>query len=113
MVGHRYPAHRCHGDCARNAVDRLTLGDCGAIAAAKQADLLLVDGNPGEPAAQVTEAPNHRLVVKAGQIVHDRENGHRDHGQFGQLSPPAARVFNFPARTDLRPLHRRGEQTRT
>ena len=62
MVGHRYPAHRCHGDCARNAVDRLTLGDCGAIAAAKQADLLLVDGNPGEPAAQVTEA--QRLALE-------------------------------------------------
>ena len=62
----------------RNAADLLSLDDCGAIAAGKQADLLLVDGNPGERVTQVTEVANHRLLMKAGQIVHDHQNSHRD-----------------------------------
>ena len=58
----------------RNAADLLSLDDQGVIAVGKTADLLVVDGDPTTQIAQVAEAANHRLVMKAGVIARDREN---------------------------------------
>ncbi len=52
-----------------NGADLMGLDDIGRIEAGKQADLLLVEGDPTKDIRMVAERTNHRAVYKAGVAI--------------------------------------------
>ncbi len=54
----------------RNAADLVGFTDRGRIAEGCWADLLVVQGNPAEDIAAISDRASHRLVLKAGIDVH-------------------------------------------
>lgn len=57
------------------AADLLNLPDRGLLAAGRIADMLIVRGDPTTHIEQAADRRNHRLVIKAGQVVAGPESG--------------------------------------
>jgi imidazolonepropionase-like amidohydrolase len=57
------------------AAELLNLPDRGVLAAGRIADMLIVRGNPTTHIEQAADRRNHRLVIKAGQVVAGPESG--------------------------------------
>lgn len=69
MVAIGIPPKDAIKSATATAADLMQLTDQGRIAEGKQADFLIVDGDPTQDIANIAEPSNHRAVVKNGALV--------------------------------------------